>query len=51
MHDNFEILLLQGGVLVKRVQGPDPYQVQRIAAGFIRRKYGENPQEKYHGTT
>jgi hypothetical protein len=43
MQDSFEIILLQGGVLVKRVQGLDPYQVQEKTAGFIRRKYGEDP--------
>ncbi len=43
MHDTFEILLLQGGVLVKRVRGLDPYQVKRQTADFIRRKYGDDP--------
>lgn len=46
MQDNFEIILLQGGVLVKRVQGADPFQVERKTAGFIRRKYGGVPDNR-----
>lgn len=46
MPENFEIILLQGGVLVKRVQGADPYQVQAKTAGFIRKKYGDIPENR-----
>jgi hypothetical protein len=46
MRETFEILLIQGGVLVKHVQGADPYLVGEKTAGFIRKKYGETPGKR-----
>ena len=45
MQENFEILIIQGGVLVQRVQGADPYQAHRKTGAFIRGKYGPKPEE------
>lgn len=46
MKDYFEIRLIQGGVLVKREQGADPFQVESKTAGFIRQKYGDVPENR-----